>query len=117
MMRKVRYQFCVSLAVIGLLMAAPAHAKNKSDKAFPKFDRAAASQMTSSFSAPSKMRDLLVQRQISPSQAKSIALRRVRGGEVVDISRNGNTYRVRVIAKDGRVVDVYIDAATGRVKR
>ena len=57
-----------------------------------------------------------VQRKISASEAKSIAKRRAGGGEVVDISRNGNTYRVRVIRKDGRVVDVLIDATTGRVK-
>lgn len=56
------------------------------------------------------------QRRISASEAKSIAKRRAGGGEVVDISRNGNTYRVRVIRKDGRVVDVLIDATTGRVK-
>jgi uncharacterized membrane protein YkoI len=56
------------------------------------------------------------QRKISASEAKSIALRRAGGGEVVDISRNGNTYRVRVIRKDGRVIDVLIDATTGRVK-
>ena len=56
------------------------------------------------------------QRKISASEAKSIARRRAGGGEVVDISRNGNTYRVRVIRKDGRVVDVLIDATTGRVK-
>lgn len=59
----------------------------------------------------------MVQKQISPSQAKAIARSRVKGGEVVDISRSGNTYRVRVIARDGRVVDIYIDATTGRVKR
>ena len=56
------------------------------------------------------------QRKISASEAKSIAKRRAGGGEVVDISRNGNTYRVRVIRKDGRVVDVLIDATTGRVR-
>ena len=60
---------------------------------------------------------LLAQNKISPAEAKSIARRRVKGGEVVDISRNGNTYRVRVIAKNGKVVDVFIDANTGRVKR
>lgn len=60
---------------------------------------------------------LLAQNKISPAEAKSIARRHVKGGEVVDISRNGNTYRVRVIAKNGKVVDVFIDANTGRVKR
>jgi len=66
---------------------------------------------------PSRTLPLLAQNTISASEAKSIARRRVPGGEVVDIARNGNTYRVRVIARDGRVVDVFIDAKTGRVKR
>lgn len=56
------------------------------------------------------------QAQISPRQAKSIALSRVPGGEVVDIRRSGDTYRVRVIDRQtGRVVTVVIDANTGRV--
>lgn len=56
------------------------------------------------------------QRKISASEAKSIAMRKVPGGEVVDISLKGNTYRVRVIRRDGRVVDVFIDAMTGRAR-
>ena len=55
-------------------------------------------------------------RQISPAEAKRIALRQVRGGEVVDIRRSGDNYRVRVIARDGRVVDIVVDARTGRVR-
>ena len=70
----------------------------------------------SSFAPPSQDLPRWAQRKISASEAKSIALRRAGGGEVVDISRNGNTYRVRVIRKDGRVVDVLIDATTGRVR-
>lgn len=60
--------------------------------------------------------DLLAQSSISASQAKAIALKKVKGSEVVDISRNGGVYRVRLIRKDGRVVDVFVDAKTGRVK-
>ncbi len=56
------------------------------------------------------------QNKISYAQAKSIAERRVPGAKVVDISLNGNTYRVRMERRDGRVVDVYIDAVTGRVR-
>jgi len=56
------------------------------------------------------------QRSISPAEAKSIARKRVPGGEVVDIKRRGDTYSVRVIKKSGKVVDVLIDANTGRVK-
>lgn len=55
------------------------------------------------------------QNMISPSRAKAIAAQRVRGAKFVDISRSGSKYRVRMLRKDGRVVDVLIDAATGRV--
>lgn len=60
---------------------------------------------------------LVAQNGISAAEAKSIARKQVKGGEVVDISRKGDTYRVRVIAKNGKVVDVLIDANSGRVKR
>ncbi len=56
------------------------------------------------------------QNRISASRAKSIALSRVRGGEYVDLRLVGNTYIVRVRAPGGRIVDIRIDAATGRVK-
>lgn len=56
------------------------------------------------------------QSRISASQAKSIARQRVPGASVVDIFLNGNTYRVRMLRRDGRVVDVFIDATTGRVR-
>lgn len=52
---------------------------------------------------------------ISPSKAKAIAARRVPGAKFVDISRSGGKYSVRMLRKDGRVVDVLIDATTGRV--
>jgi len=58
----------------------------------------------------------LAQKKISASKAKKIARGRVKGGEVVDISLKGSTYKVRVIAKNGNVVDVLIDANTGRVR-
>jgi len=58
----------------------------------------------------------LVQKKISASKAKKIARSRVKKGEVVDVSLHKNTYKVRLIAKNGRVVDVLIDASTGRVK-
>ncbi len=57
-----------------------------------------------------------VQRQISPQEAVVIARRRVPGGEVVDIRRTAGAYRVRIIARDGRVVDIVVDATTGRVR-
>jgi len=60
--------------------------------------------------------DFQAQRSISPAEAKSIARKHVPGGQVVDIKRRGDTYSVRVIKKSGKVVDVLIDANTGRVK-
>lgn len=56
------------------------------------------------------------QRQITAREARAIALARVPGGEVVDIRRTADTYRVRIIARDGRVVDIVVDANTGRVR-
>lgn len=56
------------------------------------------------------------QNRISASKAKSIALKRVNGGEYVDLRLVGNTYIVRVRAPGGRIVDIRIDATTGRVK-
>jgi len=58
----------------------------------------------------------LVQREISAREAKAIALGRVPGGEVVDIRRTSDAYRVRIIARDGRVIDIIVDAATGRIR-
>jgi uncharacterized membrane protein YkoI len=55
------------------------------------------------------------QRQISPSESKAIALRRV-SGKVVDIRRMRDAYRVRIIRSDGRVVDIVVDANTGRIR-
>lgn len=54
------------------------------------------------------------QSRITPSEAKAIARRHVPGAKFNDISRKGNVYRVRLL-KDGRVVDVLVDATTGRV--
>ena len=56
------------------------------------------------------------QRQITPQEARAIALARVPGGEVVDIRRTSNAYRVRIIAKNGQVIDIIVDATTGRIR-
>lgn len=56
------------------------------------------------------------ERRISASRAKSIALRHVRGASFINIRPMGDTYRVRVQQKNGRIIDVYVDARTGRVK-
>lgn len=58
----------------------------------------------------------VAQRQISASQAKSIAMSRVPGGQYIDLRKSGNTYIVRIRDRNGRVRDIRIDATTGRVK-
>jgi len=56
------------------------------------------------------------QRRISASQAKSAAMRKVRGAKFVNVKLvNQGTYRVRLQQKNGRIVDVYVDAYSGRV--
>jgi|GEM_PF-3052826 len=91
---------------VGTAMAAPQLPTHKADLYAP----AAASAKQS----PSYVK--FAQNRISASQAKSIALSRVRGGEYVDLRLVGNTYIVRVRAPGGRIVDIRVDARTGRVR-
>jgi len=57
------------------------------------------------------------ERRISASQAKSAAMSRYRGARFINVQLvGGDTYRVRLQQKNGRIVDVYVDARTGRVK-
>ncbi len=56
------------------------------------------------------------EQRISSSEAKAIALSRVPDAEVIDVKLEGDVYKVRLLRKDGRVVDVLIDAMTGSVR-
>lgn len=57
------------------------------------------------------------ERRISASQAKAAAQRSRPGSKFVNIQMSGkDAYRVRLQEKNGRIVDVYVDARTGRVK-
>jgi len=56
-------------------------------------------------------------KRISASQAKSAAMSRIRGAKFINVQLvNQSTYRVRLQQQNGRIVDVYVDAYTGRVK-
>lgn len=96
----------ISLILAALAVGTPAQAH----PTLPMDAPARTERVTTSEPAPV----LMVRRNISASEAKRIALRRV-PGEVVDISRNGDIYRVRIVASSGRVVDVRVDARTGRI--
>ena len=56
------------------------------------------------------------QNKISYAQAKAIAMRRHPGAKYVGMQLNGNTYSVRLQTSGGRVIDVSVDAVTGRVR-
>jgi uncharacterized membrane protein YkoI len=94
----------ISAALLVALMSAPA---------FAAIPQGSPVHTASSLNAQSWQ---LVQREISAREAKAKALARVPGGEVVDIRRTSDAYRVRIIARDGRVVDIIVDAATGRIR-
>ncbi|WP_298913647.1 PepSY domain-containing protein [uncultured Algimonas sp.] len=94
----------ITAALLALLSATPALAA-------PQWDRPGERA-----SAPAAASWHEAQREISPQEARAIALRRVPGGEVVDIRRLPDAYRVRIITRDGRVVDIVVDARTGRVR-
>jgi len=55
-------------------------------------------------------------RRISASQAKSAAMRSHPGAQYQNVQLiDENTYRVR-LKKNGHIIDVYVDARTGKVK-
>ena len=72
--------------------------------------------LSSSIVAPTPRYVRVADKRISTSEAKAIAKRRHPKAKVVDVALRGNVYRVRMIYNDGRVVDVFVDAATGKAK-
>ena len=70
---------------------------------------------------PNMVQNLYVQnqsqRKISASSAKAAAMSRYRDAKFINVQLvNQSTYRVRLQQKNGRIVDVLVDAYTGRVK-
>ncbi len=51
-----------------------------------------------------------VARRMSASQAKSIAMRRYPGARFINVQLRGNRYIVRLQLKNGKIVDVSVDA-------
>ena len=112
--------FVVAAIVLpaGYAMATPAqNAKNMGqDMGFAMSNQSEWSQ-TQRRGEQAEMLYAQAQRRISASQAKSSAMRRVRGAKFVNVQLvNQSTYRVRLQQKNGRIVDVYVDAYTGQVK-
>ena len=63
-----------------------------------------------------KIYQKVAQKRISASQAKSIASKKVRDAKVVDVTPGGREHKVRMQKKNGRIVDVFVDATTGHVR-
>lgn len=101
----------VSTVLVAAFTAIPASAM------LPKTDALAAHSVfiQASHNTPEAEVNYLAEAEITVSEAKSIALEQYPNAEVVDILREGPSYRVRLIRKDGRVVDLFVDAATGRI--
>jgi uncharacterized membrane protein YkoI len=104
-----------TLAALAVLAASPAAASQPNDSyaltAEPAYHMSAVNVL-----AATKRSEFIrfAQSAVSASEAKAIARRTVPGSVYVDMSRKGDVYKVRV-KKDGRIVDVLIDANTGRV--
>jgi uncharacterized membrane protein YkoI len=105
----------VTLAAVSVLTVSPALASQPNDS-FMLSIKPAHHVSVASAPTPPQSREFLryAQSAVSASEAKAIARRTVPGSVYVDMSRKGNVYKVRV-KKDGRIVDVLIDANTGRV--
>ncbi len=101
-----------TLIAASIVTATPAAAKPKGKKVDDFFR----SSMSQSFRPSDRAAPQWAQQRISYSKAKSIARSRYPGAEVVDISLNGNTYRVRLVLQNRRIVDVLIDAQSGRIR-
>ena len=110
----------ITTAIAGVLMALPAyadqseHAKGKSTakgKGLSDFILAPAFRPAEKDHLP-----VWVQNKVSYSQAKSAALSRYPGAKYIDMYLDGNVYRVKLMLRNNRVVEVVVDAATGRVR-
>ena len=77
---------------------------------------AMSAQFDSNRQARPLIRRYAQQRRISASQAKSAAMSRHRGAKFINVQLVGDNYRVRLQQKNGRIIDVYVDARTGRVR-
>jgi len=111
---------CLSLFVVPVLM--PLSASAKPYKAHTKHYKQSPYAQTQYGQAPNYQyggQNQIVryaQKRISVRMAKSIAKKKYPKAKVLDVFPSQGVYRVRLQRKDGHVLDVFIDAATGRVK-
>lgn len=113
MMRHIRYLVTMaSVAIFAMPFAAHGAAK---DPFAVDFERILNSSQLKTLDRPAYFAQNQ-QRRISASRAKSIAQSKVRGAKYVDVQLvRPDLYRVR-LQKDGRIIDVYVDAYSGAVR-
>lgn len=115
MMKQLRHISVIAIALLAsAAMAMPASAKPAKGKS--KTERFVPPMSQTFIPAERNQLPKWAQQRISYSQAKSIALRRYPGAKYIDTRLNGNTYTVKLLLKNNRMVNVKIDAVTGRVR-
>ena len=118
MMKPLRH---ITIAFSAALLLSPAGTAFAAQTPFPMPDAAVLGQSSQLIAQADNRRDRrrVVQnkqeRRISASQAKRAAMSRNPGARYVNIQRRGDSYIVRLQQKNGRIIDVYVDARTGRV--
>lgn len=118
-MMKLNRHIVLGLVVVALALPAGSAVAGSAQEA-PDMSYAQDIQLNWQGQRPNQLETLYAQRQpqrrISASRAKAAAMGRHRGAKFVNVQLvNQSTYRVR-LNKNGRIVDVYVDAYTGQVK-
>ena len=114
--RHITFGLLIAAIVLPAGNAAASAAQNASDTT-----RILQNQPHLQIRRPNTVQNLYVQnqsqRRISESRAKAAAMSRYRDAKYINVQLvNQSTYRVRLQLKNGRIVDVLVDAYTGRVK-
>ena len=119
MMKRIRhitFGFVIAALVLPAGTAMASSAQNPSDLRIA-LQNKSNSQTQRSNNVQSLYVQNQTQRKISASRAKAAAMSRYRDAKFVNVQLvNQSTYRVRLQQSNGRIVDVYVDAYTGRVK-
>ena len=120
-MKKITRHISVAATIIaGIAFATSAHAKP------PAHSKGKAKGVSEYVQLPGLVPNLVpaerqalptwVQAKISYSKAKSAALSRYPGAKYIDMYLDGNVYRVKLMLRNNKVVEVTVDAVTGRVR-
>lgn len=71
--------------------------------------------MPMAYAEPSKETRKKKTKSISAKQAANVAKGRY-GGKVLKVSSSGDGYRVKLLTNDGKVISVFVDGVSGRIR-